>query len=329
MTHAPVIIPTLNRCEHFRQCLDSLEHCTGAEQTEVYVGLDFPPSDKYVDGWKKIDAYLAEKEKQNGFKRLIVIRRTENRGLVSREKLSNMAGLFLYVMSKYDALIVTEDDNVFSPNFLEYINKGLTRYENDPSVLAIVGYAHPYHFRHADNNHYRHNTDMSVWGYGIWTKKHKEMSTFVRNGGISKMLSLHSIYKVYKHGWLRLYQFLLLALKREKIRLTDSAISVYLILTDRYVIVPTLSKVRNIGWDLQGNSFKNGMQGKDLIAQRHNSQPIDTAEHFDYVGDDHAYMDYNNTVAVKESDGYMSFGKFIKNVLTSLSRGVKNAVRKS
>lgn len=329
MTYAPVIIPTLNRYEHFYQCLESLERCTGAEQTEVYVGLDFPPSDKYVDGWKKIDAYLAEKEKQNGFKRLIVIRRTENRGLVSGKKLSNMTGLFAYVMSKYDALIASEDDNVFSPNFLEYINKGLTRYEDDPSVLAIVGYAHPYHFMHADNNHYRHNTDMSVWGYGIWTKKQKEMSTFVRAEGISKMLSLRSIYKVYKHGWLRLYQFLLLALKREKIRLTDSAISVYLILTDRYVIVPTLSKVRNIGWDLQGNSFKNGMQGKDLIAQRHNSQPIDTAEHFDYVGDDHAYMDYNNTVAVKESDGYMSFGKFIKNVLTSLSRGVKNAVRKS
>ncbi len=329
MTYAPVIIPTLNRYEHFRQCLDSLERCTGAEQTEVYIGLDFPPSDKYVDGWKKIDAYLAEKEKQNGLKRLIVIRRTENRGLVSGKKLSNMTGLFAYVMSKYDALIASEDDNVFSPNFLEYINKGLARYENDPSIQAIVGYAHPYHFKHANNNHYRHNTDMSVWGYATWTKKQREMSAFVRDGGISKMLSLRSIYKVYKHGWLRLYQFLLLALKREKIRLTDSAMSVYLILTDRYVIVPTLSKVRNIGWDLQGNSFKNGMQGKDKIAERHNSQPIDTAEHFDYVGDDHAYMDYNNTIAVKESDGYMSFGKFIKNVLTSLSRGVKNAVRKS
>ena len=323
MTYAPVIIPTLNRYEHFYQCLESLEHCTGAEQTDVYVGLDFPPSDKYVDGWKKIDAYLAEKEKQNGFKRLIVIRRTENRGLVSGKKFSNMAGLFLYVMSKYDALIASEDDNVFSPNFLEYINKGLTRYEDDPSVLAIVGYAHPYHFKHADNNHYRHNTDMSVWGYGIWKKKHKEMSTFVRAGGISKMLSLRSICKVYKHGWLRLYQFLLLAIKREKIRLTDSVISVYLILTDRYVIVPTLSKVRNIGWDLDGNSFKNGMQGKDKIAERHNSQPIDTAEHFDYVGDDHAYMDYNNTVAVKESDGYMSFFAFVKKTFESLIRGLK------
>ena len=53
MIFAPVIIPTLNRYEHFRKCLESLEACTGAEKTDVYVALDFPPSEKYVEGWKK------------------------------------------------------------------------------------------------------------------------------------------------------------------------------------------------------------------------------------------------------------------------------------
>ena len=60
--YAPVVIPTLNRYEHFKRCLESLEGCTGAEHTDVYVALDYPPSDKYVEGWKKMDAYLAEKE---------------------------------------------------------------------------------------------------------------------------------------------------------------------------------------------------------------------------------------------------------------------------
>ena len=79
--YAPVVIPTLNRYEHFRRCLESLERCTGAEKTNIYVGLDYPPSDKYVEGWKKIDCYLAEKEKNNGFNRLIVYRRTHNCGI--------------------------------------------------------------------------------------------------------------------------------------------------------------------------------------------------------------------------------------------------------
>lgn len=52
MNYAPIIIPTLNRNEHFRKCLESLEKCSGAENSEVFVALDFPPSDKYIDGWE-------------------------------------------------------------------------------------------------------------------------------------------------------------------------------------------------------------------------------------------------------------------------------------
>lgn len=37
MTHAPVGIVTPNRYEHFKQCLESLERCTGADKTEVHV----------------------------------------------------------------------------------------------------------------------------------------------------------------------------------------------------------------------------------------------------------------------------------------------------
>lgn len=45
MIYSPVIIPTLNRYEHFRECLESLEHCVDADKTTVYIGLDYPPSE--------------------------------------------------------------------------------------------------------------------------------------------------------------------------------------------------------------------------------------------------------------------------------------------
>ena len=41
--YAPVIIPTLSRFEHFKRCWESLENCTGADKTEVFVALDYPP----------------------------------------------------------------------------------------------------------------------------------------------------------------------------------------------------------------------------------------------------------------------------------------------
>ena len=60
MLYAPVVIPTLNRFEHFKQCLESLERCNNADKTEVYVALDYPPSDKYVEGGEKLmSTYLS------------------------------------------------------------------------------------------------------------------------------------------------------------------------------------------------------------------------------------------------------------------------------
>ena len=58
MTYYPVIIPTLNRYEHFKNCVESLSNNLYANETELVVGLDYPPSEKYIDGWKKIKDYI-------------------------------------------------------------------------------------------------------------------------------------------------------------------------------------------------------------------------------------------------------------------------------
>lgn len=43
MIFTPVIIPTLNRYEHFRKCLESLEACTGAEKTMFMAKINERP----------------------------------------------------------------------------------------------------------------------------------------------------------------------------------------------------------------------------------------------------------------------------------------------
>jgi len=315
MTYAPVVIPTLNRYEHLKRCLESLEKCSGAEFTDVYIGLDFPPNDKYADGWHKTDAYLQEKEQNNGFHKLVVCRRDVNLGIVAAD--SNITRLYDQVAKISETYIYTEDDNVFSPNFLEYINKGLERYQNDDSVFAIVGYAHPYHFKHGDNNHYRHNTDMSAWGYGTWFSKYNRIGEYTRNGGFRKDFSMRNMLKFRHHGWLRLFDFIHYAYHKGYVLQSDGLMSAYMILHDNYVITPTISKVRNIGWDDTGNSFKHGLAGYEEIALRHNTQTIDDAQHFEYIGTDTTYMDYNNQIAAQESDGHMSFVQFIAKLWSS------------
>ena len=93
MIYAPILIPTLNRYEHLRKCLESLSRCTWAEQTDVYVSLDYPPSDqwdRYAPGWEKNREFLRSCGNL-GFKNLFVIEQTENLGIYCKgEKPSNL-----------------------------------------------------------------------------------------------------------------------------------------------------------------------------------------------------------------------------------------------
>ena len=317
MIYAPVIIPTLNRYKHFKQCLESLERCFLSDKTTVYVGLDYPPSDKYVEGWKKIDAYLKEKETKNGFGNLIVFRRDHNLGLGIN---GNSANLHNFVRQHHDRYITSEDDNVFSPNFLEYINKGLELYIDDPRVFCICGYTQPYSFLFKDNNHFFHNTDMSAWGYGSWTSKTNVFINEARNSIFHRTFSLKNYLKVRKHGFNRLMQYISYVCRDENqpFPLVDCVISVYCILTNMYVVCPSMSKVRNIGWDLDGQSFqdKKVLERNKKFAERHMNQQIDTAEHFEFKGDPLIYLDYNNRLTAKVSEGRISWFVYMRAALS-------------
>ena len=54
MIYYPIIIPTLNRYEHFKRCVESLAKNIHSDKTERVIGFDFPPSNKYFDGYEKM-----------------------------------------------------------------------------------------------------------------------------------------------------------------------------------------------------------------------------------------------------------------------------------
>lgn len=312
MIFAPVLIPTLCRYEHFTHCIESLSECTGANNTEVYIALDYPAKEEHEEGYRQICSYLDNSGIGMKFKALHVIRRERNYGI-------GIGGNFYQCMYElfehYESLILSEDDNVFSPNFLMYMNRGLTLFENDMSVLAINGYCHPYRFQFADNNHFRHNVDFSAWGYGIWRNRIYDCEQEINNDLFRSSLSLRNLLNLKSAGWNRLLEYLN-CIKcdycGERIRLIDNVLSVYMRVKGMTVIMPRVSKVRNEGWDSTGNSFQDGMLEKHRkVSAQHNEQSIDTEKDFEYTGNSWNYFNENNKVAVKESDGKIGFGEFV------------------
>ena len=270
---APVIIPTLCRYDHFVKCFESLEKCYGAENTIVYVGLDFPANKEHEDGYARIDSFLSEKSNNNGFKKLIIIKRNHNLGL---GKCGNASQLQDQVLREFDKLIFTEDDNVFSPCFLEFINKGLELFKDDYSVLAINGYTHGYPISYDSNTFFRQNVDFSAWGYGIW-KDRCEKLELLNNTYFINSLSAINIRKVHKNGYNRLLTYLQLCLGKN-VSLEDNTYSIYAAINDMDVVMPVLSLVRNIGWDGTG-----AHSSKYMMSDYYSKQSISIKKRYFYI----------------------------------------------
>lgn len=296
MKYAPVIIPTLNRFDHFKKCLESLEKCSGADKTEVYIGLDYPPTDKYQEGWKKIDCYLKEKESNNGFKKLIVLRRNRNLGVSGRN--SNGNQLTNYILSISSKYIFSEDDNEFSPNFLEYMNRNLEQYKDDPEVIAVCGYSYPIEWCVSKGaTCLKENVAVPMFGIGFWKDKRlayvKELAEgkvtdslkeVLRNGKYKKMIDPGKI------GYFEATCRSIFLWKKENNpyrRSSDYTLRTYLAIADKFVISPVISKVRNHGFDGTGTCCQaiTDNFGNTAATYSYEYQPIDTSSTFDLIED--------------------------------------------
>lgn len=133
MEYAPIIIPTLNRNKHLKRCVESLAKCKLANQTELFISVDYPPSAKYQKGYLEVCDFLSSFD-FSSFKNTCITYQTNNLGAAGNNRF-----LQEQVRGKYTKVIYTEDDCEFSPNFLVYINESLKRFENDKRVISICG----------------------------------------------------------------------------------------------------------------------------------------------------------------------------------------------
>ena len=184
---APVIIPTLNRFEHLKNCIESLARCTLADKTDLVIGLDYPKNEAHLSGYKLICNYLDRGVK--GFNSVRIFKRNSNFG-----PRKNIQSLREYVFKEFDKVICTEDDNIFSPNFLIYVNKGLNKYKNNKDVFAICGYNFPINLKNYSYNNYAANV-FCAWGYGIWKDR---VELLENNRNISYLKSVLRSKKVLK-----------------------------------------------------------------------------------------------------------------------------------
>ena len=291
MKYAPVMIPTLNRLDHLTVCLESLSRCTWADQTEVYIGLDYPPAPKFEAGYKEVKEFL-DNCGNMGLKKLHVIKREENYGPAK-----NFREMQKELFTQYDRLICCDDDIEFSPNFLDYINKGLEKYEDDKDVVAVSAYAFPIKWKVSEGaTCLKQNVSASDWGVGYWRDTYEAMFDYLYNDFHRKNLK-----KVIKG---KLYENMIEGGKKEYINYAcslrfkdrdkdywrlggDFAMRCYLGIENKFFVSPVLSKTRNHGFDGTGACCAaiTGDYGNTAATYDYEHQPIDTSDTFELVED--------------------------------------------
>ena len=243
MTYYPVCIPTLNRHKHFKACVESLRQCTHAEKTELVVGLDYPPSEDYREGYEKIKDYLPTID---GFAKITIFERDRNYGAEG-----NSRTLAKYCLEHYDAYIFTEDDNIFSPCFLDYMNKALDKYRNDERIASVCGFCHPINCGTSLESAFLTYED-TAWGEGFWRDKWRAANNVINQKTFLKeVITSKETIKKYIDIYPRGFRLLLMMITF-KVSLGDVEKTAYNFLTDHFQVQPNTSLVRNMGCDGSG-----------------------------------------------------------------------------
>lgn len=297
--YAPMVIPTLCRADHFIRCIESLKRNTWAKYTEIYVALDYPSKDCHWEGYHRINEYL--KGEFSEFANIIVLKRERNFGASE-----NARDAYAYVWRKYDRFIRCDDDCVFSPDFLEYMDKCLERYKDNPEVLAVTGYSYPVAWKIKDNcNAFLGRQIFPMWGTGLWRDKYIEMRSDIE-GGFIKDYVLNKPISVKKMTTARYVNAINGALTDNTNDFTkfatDVGCGIYIQLKDKYIVTPIKSKVRNTGFDGTGlscpkvDNYEYSFSKLNAENYLYSNQPIDMCDCFDPNIDETIDFDVNKRV---------------------------------
>ncbi len=241
---APVLIPTLNRHDHFKRCIESLSACKYANKTDLIIALDYPLKETHKYGYKKIEAYI---DKIHGFKSITIIRRSINLGAIK-----NFHDSLAEVFERYDRIIFSEDDNVFAPSFLQLINNGLSVYENRSDIFSISGYNMPIPMP----SWYKEDVYLAIsfvaWGVGIWRDKWMKVHWTLEH--FTAMLNNEKNYEILKKSYQR-YLPQLIATRDTGNLIADGVLFLYLLDKNMYSAYPVKSRVRNTGHDGSGDKI--------------------------------------------------------------------------
>lgn len=135
---APIIIFVYNRAFHTRELLKSLSLCLYAKDSPLYIFSDAAKNEGSLQKVEEVRSVIHEDIWNDCFKRVHIIEATKNKGLAN----SIIDGVS-QVIHEFGRVIVVEDDNRVSTDFIDFMNRALDFYCDIERIGYIGGYTLP------------------------------------------------------------------------------------------------------------------------------------------------------------------------------------------
>jgi hypothetical protein len=241
--YAPVAVFTYSRLNHLTETIEALKRNHLAKETDLFVISD-GAKDEHAK--RHVDALRNYVDSIVGFRSVNRVYRDRNLGAFQSCAIGESE-----ILADYGRIISMEDDIVTSNNFLDFINSGLDFYEDCDQVATVAGYCHPIKVDRNSNSDSWFSPWHCPWGYGTWKTKYTRFD-----------LNLNPLEKIKqtgnKYSLLKEYgDFIIDILESDKrgvVVATDARICGQMLLSESFTVMPSVSKVQNIGCDGSGQN---------------------------------------------------------------------------
>lgn len=239
--YAPVVVYTYSRLEHLKKTIAALKDNHLAAESDLFIVSDAAKNHQAEQSIRNLRDFV---DSIDGFNSVNKIYREKNLGAFE-----SISSAEKSVLSDYGRVISLEDDVVTSRNFLDFINAGLDFYRESDQTLTVAGYCHPID-RPKEYEFDSWNSPWHCpWGYGTWKKKYCQIDLY--KNPLSEISNNKELFKILKESG----DFFLDTLHFDalgKISAADARICGQMLQRNLHTVMPTKSKVSNIGCDGSG-----------------------------------------------------------------------------
>ena len=240
-----IIVFAFNRLEAYKNTINSLLQNTESADSDLFVFVDGPRKQKVGEA-DKVAAVQEYVRQIKGFKSVTYTFAEVNNGLGP----SIIKGV-TQVINQYGSAIVLEDDLVFAPNFLSFMNQGLQHYEHNEKVFSICGYSNKVKKPNGYIADSYFCTRSSSWGWATWADRWNSVDWELKDW--DKYTSLGKKFNQWGGSdcWKMLNDW-----KHGKNKSWAIRFCFAQFLQNKISLFPLISKVRNDGFDGDGTNCK-------------------------------------------------------------------------